>query len=96
MVPVGFGIQSETQKKFAFIYPNPSNGNLRLLLPESGTASYRYMIYDITGKMIRTGTLSVTGDQAVYPLDLTFLPKGIYIIRLDSGKSVYENKVILR
>lgn len=95
MIPLGFGIVSETQKTFAIVYPNPSNGNVHLLLPESGTGSFTFTIFDMTGRLIQSGTIDRTGDKMVYNLDLTQLPKGIYLFKLDGGKSVYENKVII-
>ncbi|HZX61768.1 MAG TPA: M14 family zinc carboxypeptidase [Bacteroidales bacterium] len=96
MIPIGFGIQSETQKEFPIVYPNPSNGNINLLLPESGTSSFTFTIFDITGRLIQSGTIDRAGDKVVYQLDLTRLQKGIYLLKLDDGKSVYENKLIIQ
>ena len=95
MVPLNFGIAGETQKNFTLVYPNPSNGNVHLLLPESGTSSFTFTIFDMTGRLIQSGTIDRAGDKVVFPLDLTQLPKGIYLFKLDGGKSVYENKVII-
>jgi hypothetical protein len=95
MVPIGFGIPGETQKTFTLVYPNPSNGNIHLLLPETGTSIFTFTIFDMTGKLLQSGTLERAGDKMVYNLDLTQLPKGIYLFKLDGGKSVYENKVII-
>jgi hypothetical protein len=95
MVPIGFGIQSETQKNFAVVYPNPSNGNVHLLLPESGTGTFTFTVFDMTGRLLQSGTMDGGGDKIVFPLDLTHLGKGIYLLKLDGGKSVYENKLII-
>jgi hypothetical protein len=96
MVPIGFGIQSETQKNFAVVYPNPSNGNVHLLLPESGTGTFTFTVFDMTGRLLQSGTMNGGGDKVVFPLDLTHLQKGIYLLKLDGGKSVYENKLIIQ
>lgn len=96
MVPLNFGIAGETRQTFVFIYPNPSNGNVHLLLPESGTGSFTFTIFDMTGRLIQSGTIDRAGDKMVYNLDLTQLPKGIYLFKLDGGKSVYENKLIIQ
>ncbi len=94
MIPIGFGIHNETQKTLAIVYPNPSNGNIHLLLPETGT-SFTYSIFDMTGRLSQSGTIDGVRDKVVYQLDLTHLGKGIYLLKLDGGKSVYENKVII-
>jgi len=95
MVPLNFGIAGETRKTFVFVYPNPSNGNVHLLLPESGTGSFTFTIFDMTGRMIQSGIIDRAGDKVVYQFDFTRLGKGIYLLKLDGGKSVYENKLII-
>jgi hypothetical protein len=95
MVPLDFGIQSQTQKTFAFVYPNPSNGNIQILLPESGTGYFTFSVYDMTGRLVQSGTMDGVGDKTIFPLDLTQLSKGIYLLKLNEGKSIYENKLII-
>lgn len=94
MIPIGFGIQNETQKTSAIVFPNPSNGNIHLLLPEIGT-SFIYSIFDRTGRLIQSGTIDGAGDKVVYDLDLKPFGKGIYLLKLEGGKAIYENKVII-
>jgi hypothetical protein len=94
MVPLDFGI-GETRKDFVFVYPNPSNGNIKLLLPEPGTGTFTYTIFDMTGKVTRTGIIDGSGTKVICNLDLTQLPKGIYLLKLDGGKSTYENKLVI-
>ncbi|MGA2824174.1 MAG: M14 family zinc carboxypeptidase, partial [Bacteroidales bacterium] len=94
MVPLNFGIQNENQKTFVFVYPNPSNGNIHVLLPESET-SFHYSVFDMTGRLLQSGTMDEAGDKTVFSLDLTHLQKGIYLLKLDGGKTIYENKLII-
>jgi hypothetical protein len=96
MVPLDFGISNQTQKAFAFVFPNPSNGDVQLLLPETGAVTYTFTIFDITGRLLQSGTIEGGGGRVVFPLDLTHLPKGIYLLKLDGGRSDYENKLIIR
>ena len=95
MVPIGFGIQDKTLKTFAFVYPNPSNGNIHVLLPESGTGSFTYSVYDMTGRLLQLGTMDGAGDKTIFPIDLTYLQKGIYLLKLDGDNASYENKLII-
>jgi hypothetical protein len=94
MVPLNFGI-GQTSVTSAVIYPNPSHGNVHLILPEPGNGSFSFSIFDMTGKLIQSGTIDGTGDKVVADLDLTQLQKGIYLLKLDNGKSVYENKLMI-
>jgi hypothetical protein len=96
MVPIGFGIQNQTQKTFAFVYPNPSNGNIHVLLPESGTGFFTFSVYDMTGRLLQSGTMDGAGEKTVFLIDLTHLQKGIYLLKLDGGKTIYENKIIIQ
>jgi len=95
LVPIGFGVQDQTPKTLAFLYPNPSNGYIHVLLPESGTGSFTYSVYDMTGQVLQSGTIDGAGDKTIFPVDLTYLQKGIYILKLDGNKTSYENKLII-
>jgi len=95
LVPIGYGIHEMTQKSFVFVYPNPSKGNVNILLPESGT-SFTYSVFDITGRLLQSGKIDRAGDVSLFPLDLTQLRKGIYLVKLDGGRSVYENKIVIQ
>jgi hypothetical protein len=95
LVPIGFGIHDMTQRSFVFIYPNPSKGNIHILLPEPGI-SFTYSVFDITGRLLQTGKMEVAGEASLFPLDLTHLRSGIYLVRLDGGRSVYENKIVIQ
>lgn len=34
--------------------------------------------------------------KTVFPLDFTHLQKGIYLFKLDDGKTSYENKIVIQ
>lgn len=95
MVPLDFGV-GETRKNFVFVYPNPSDGNIKLLLPESGNETFTWSVFDMTGKLYTSGTINGSANEVIHNLDLTGLPKGIYLLKLDGGKSTYENKLVIR
>jgi hypothetical protein len=49
----------------------------------------------MTGKQVMTTTLTDAGDHISYPINLTGLEKGVYLVKLDGGNNIYENKLIL-
>ena len=64
------------------IFPNPSDGFLNLHL-EGFSGETQYRIFDALGKLVRTKTTDI---QMVYQeeLDLRWLEKGLYYIRIHS------------
>jgi hypothetical protein len=68
----------------ARIYPNPTTGLVTINTTE---VLEKIEIYEITGKQI-------AHYSAVNTLDLSSLPKGIYIIKLYSGNSVAIQQVV--
>lgn len=48
---------------------------------------------DIVGHKIHTFKLS--GDATTYSVDLTTLPKGIYVMSVHTGETVQTRKIVL-
>lgn len=70
-----------------FIYPNPSNGNCIIILPEA--ISY-CQIYDIAGQLVYN---CVPTEQIT--LELSHLSSGTYFIKAGNSDSVYTTKFII-
>lgn len=83
------GFQEFSKKEFN-VYPNPGDGNFEVILPGEGT--YNISVYDITGQMVHTATLSKT--QTV--LDITSLKSGVYIVCAKNGVQDYKERVIIK
>jgi hypothetical protein len=96
MIPLNYGIQDASQNANNLVYPNPSNGNVHLVFPEPGTVSFIFSVYDMTGRLLQSGSMDVAGDKKVIEFDLTHYQKGIYLLSLDNGKTIYENKVVIQ
>lgn len=65
------------------IYPNPANEKLFLVLNEALTG---YEIFDFSGKKIRVGNTKT--------VDVSSLPKGIYLIKVNTEKTTSSHKFI--
>ncbi len=96
MVPDNFGVQNETENAINVIYPNPSDGNIHLFLPEPETSTSLFSIYDMTGRLLKSGLVNGAGERPVTKLDLTHYQKGIYLLKLNCGKTIYENKIVIQ
>lgn len=74
--------------KTQLIYPNPTSGKLNIGISQYGLVK----VYSVSGKLMMTKSASPTSNS----IDIGALPKGIYFLRIESGKSVYTGKVILQ
>jgi len=75
------------------VFPNPTSGLLQVDL----AGDYKiesYQLSDITGKMVRT----VQMDHQIQKteLDLSALPKGVFVLQVRSGKRVFARKVMVQ
>lgn len=71
------------------VYPNPSNGVFTVEMNMDGKVTIE--VYDVFGKKIK----SVDQTAAKYILDLTDLPKGIYMLNVISNGKRTSKKIIL-
>lgn len=92
---------NETQKQEEFdamlgeqeikIYPNPTKGSLRVSIPiKEYQQNVILQVYSMQGALIIDRR--VTGEMTV--VDLNRHPSGIYILRISSGQSVSEWKIM--
>nr|WP_167856416.1 Ig-like domain-containing protein [Hymenobacter metallicola] len=71
-------------------YPNPVTSELTVEL--RGTSAHLLTITDVRGAIIRTATAAA--GTATTNLDLTTLPRGIYLLTVQSGSGVEVQKII--
>lgn len=86
--PAGAGIENETGWDVS-IYPNPSSGHLNI---NSEVDNYSLQVLDLTGKtIINKNNLSETTQ-----IDLSNMPSGIYMVKLNNGSNQLTKKIIIR
>jgi hypothetical protein len=69
------------------IYPNPTDNNINLQLPQNLTKGF-IQLYNATGGLVGTYPISKQ-------IDVSALPNGIYYLRLQSEGAVYSQKVVI-
>lgn len=72
------------------IYPNPSSGLFRIGLEDLNPDELNVKIVSPTGAYLRN--ISLDGNI----LDLTGMPKGLYLVELNDGTTVKNKKVLIR
>ncbi len=81
--------QSITARGLDFkVYPNPSAGWIKVMLPETGT--YDFTIFNRLGQSVKTGTI-----EHGMEIDLTSQKDGMYFIRVEKEQVYSETKAVL-
>lgn len=74
------------------LYPNPNNGNF--VLVNSNKVSARLSIFNAVGQVILIESIST--DQDVVRLDVSDQVAGIYIVRIDSDKGRWTERLVIQ
>lgn len=85
--------QLEASKEVLLVSPNPSNGWLNLKL-KGEYKMEAYTLSDLSGKAIQSAQFGQS--QAEEDLDLSTLPKGIYLLQVRSGNQIFTQKVVIQ
>ena len=74
------------------LFPNPSNGKVNLEISFEAQNELTIQVIDLTGKvLLENQTLAVD----MVGLDLTHLPKGLYMVKVIDGEQIYSGRVVL-
>lgn len=88
-VSVSTGIDDKQEMAFS-VFPNPSNGNV-FIHCDSDFRGATIKIFDMTGALL----FEYAMNNARKALDLSQLSKGIYIIRMETEKQTYSQRISL-
>ena len=84
--PGTFGVQ---------VFPNPTNGQLQVTLPDEGLGRINVKVFSVEGTLVHSTNWSA-GNGGVRDLDLSQLAKGSYLLELASehGRIARERIVV--
>ena len=75
-------------------FPNPSNGQFQLVLPDDSKGKYHIQLLDATGRKCTFNAQEInTGEQLI--LDIPNYVSGWYIIQLNTADKTYQTKILL-
>lgn len=76
-----------------FIYPNPSDGNIKLTSSIFQTGNTDISVFSTDGKvLLQTKEISRCESSSI---DLSFLPNGLYILHLSNGDHFVNEKIVI-
>jgi hypothetical protein len=78
------------------VQPNPSNGNVEVILSEPLQGSANLQVLNSSGNVVYKRTVVLNGSYQVISMDLTFLSNGIYFIQMQTGNGLKMQKIVVQ
>ena len=91
-------VQATNNSSDLSVFPNPSNGVLNIVLDHAIEESYTIELFDMFGKLVYSVNESnISNEKLSVKLNLQplHLAEGIYLINVNSNKTIYSNKIRL-
>jgi hypothetical protein len=81
------------KEKLIKVFPNPNNGQFKIAI--SGVAEERseIQVYNLLGKMVYSGSIA---NQATSEISIDNATKGLYILKVTTGKESFQRKISIR
>jgi hypothetical protein len=84
--------KSQTQN--LTIYPNPVNDKLTIGFPTSITGKYTLEIINLQGKIVYSFNGTENSVRSLQVNDISYLPVGIYLVKVSNGAFIFSGKII--
>jgi hypothetical protein len=79
------------------VYPNPSDGHFKLVLPENPVkSSCSIQIINTLGTVVYSTNLSTSGGNQSVEIGVPNLSNGLYYLKFNSGYRIYLDKLMIR
>ncbi|MCZ2101956.1 MAG: M12 family metallo-peptidase [Chitinophagales bacterium] len=78
-------------EKEVFVYPNPANHLLNIVLSDKVSTFSHFVMTDIAGRVVMDGQLNAQMTE----LDVQKLEEGIYLMRLSDGNRLVTRKIVI-
>jgi hypothetical protein len=85
--------ESENKEIHFSCSPNPSNGNVKMLIRSNSNTKSVIEVYDLLGKKMKTLNMDIAEGKSEHDIDLTDLNEGLYFLKLN-GK-ISTDKLII-
>jgi len=77
------------------VYPNPSNGNVKISFISDNLGTYKFEVINLLGQKVFEENLNVLIGQSIFTMPLSYLPKGLYFIKV-TGTQKYKVKRFIK
>ena len=93
---INFGLMEDHLTQSFQLYPNPSQGTFELTFELLTTAEVSLEFFDIVGNRIQTRTLGTQTGVVNERVDLSHLPKGVYLVKVHVDDLALTRRIILQ
>ncbi len=77
------------------MFPNPATDELTLDVNMDAEREVKVSILDITGRAVSLNAYNLAKDQNRVTMDVSTLPSGLYVVRVENGKTVGTQKLTI-
>lgn len=77
------------------VYPNPARDQINMAVESLTTGQATVRLFDISGKLLRELPVSLMEGAQVVPVRVQDMPRGFYLIQLNTAAGAYTAKVSL-
>jgi PKD repeat protein len=92
----GLGMEEKKDHPWYTVYPNPSEGLIRLAFSEASAEPVTIRVFDLMGRMILQKEANAFQGQAELTINLSSAGKGVYILRVSTGSRNKSSLVVVR
>ncbi len=85
-------VEDKSLSSCVAVFPNPSNGTFHIDL-QGRTGTIEYAIFNHLGQTVMHQTIGTTNE--IRQIDMRYLSKGLYFLRLTDGRRVVSQKIII-
>ena len=86
---------AERNSSFA-LYPNPTDGEVRLILKQDLTGKVNLEVFDMAGSCLTNKTFRNLREGQSIAIDLQHYASGIYVVKLHNGEGSWSEELIVR
>jgi len=77
------------------IFPNPAKGEAYIMFPKGLGGVTIVDLLDLRGSIVSRTSLSIFPGNFQFPLDISALPAGIYLVRITGDNAIYSKKLVI-
>ena len=94
--PLTYGAQDKSERS-VLVYPNPSDGHFRLILPENPiNPSCSFQIINALGEVVYNSEIARFSGNSTVEVEVPGLVNGLYYLKFNSGYRIYIDKLIIK
>ena len=88
------GVQNVTLENNVSIIPNPSNGNVNIIISDADK-NVTLTVYNVIGQVVKTYATTESPSVFSQQLDLTNMTNGTYLLKIQSGTKTATKKLVI-